>query len=140
MFFLLRMTFWLGLVCVLLPSGTKSPSSDAGVDAVQAVTVASATVSDMRGFCERQPNACAAGGKIAVAIGHRAEAGARTIFNFITTKLSETAAPKTKTSANVVSVSKREQGTLTEADMQPAWHAAVPLPPRREARSGRPSA
>jgi Family of unknown function (DUF5330) len=140
MFFLLRMTFWLGLVCVLLPSGTKSPSSDTGINAVQAVTVASATVSDMRGFCERQPNACDAGGKIAVAIGHRAEAGARTIFNFITTKLSETRGPAPKTSANVVSVSAPGQGTLTEADMRPAWHAPVPLPPRREARSGRPSA
>ncbi len=140
MFFLLRMTFWLGLVCVLLPSGAKSPSQETHIDAVQAVTVASATVSDVRGFCGRQPTACAAGGKIAVAIGHRAEAGARTIFDFITTKLSKKSTPAAMTTAKVVSISAREQGTLTEADLRPAWHAPVPLPPRREARAGRPSA
>ncbi len=140
MFFLLRMVFWLGLVCVLLPSGAKSPSQETHIDAVQAVTVASATVSDVRGFCDRQPTACATGGKIAVAIGHRAEAGARTIFDFITTKLSKKSPTAATTTAKVVSVSAREQGTLTEADLQPTWHAPVPLPPRREARAGRPSA
>ena len=64
MFFLLRMAFWLGVVCLLLPGGgAKSP--DAKIDATQAITVASAAVSDARGFCERQPDACVAGGKVA---------------------------------------------------------------------------
>jgi hypothetical protein len=138
MFFLLRMAFWLGVVCVLLPSGTKSPSPDANIDAKQAVTLASAAVSDARGFCDRQPDACVAGGKVAVAIGHKAEAGARTIYEFITTKLREKSAPE-KTAAKVDTVSAPGQGTLTGADMQPAWHAPVPLPPRREARAGRPA-
>ncbi len=139
MFFLLRMVFWLGVVCVLLPSGTKSTSPDANIDAKQAVTLASAAVSDMRGFCERQPDACAVGGKVAVALGHKAEAGARTLYEFITTKLSEKSAPADKTAAKMISVSVPGQGTLTSADMAPAWHAPVPLPPRREARAGRPA-
>jgi hypothetical protein len=138
MFFLLRMAFWLSVVCVLLPSGTKSTSPDANIDATQAVTLASAAVSDARGFCDRQPDACVVGGKVAVAIGHKAEAGARTIYDFITTKLAEKAAPE-KTAAKIDSVTAPGQGTLTGADMQPAWHAPVPLPPRREARSGRPA-
>ena len=137
MFFLLRMAFWLGVVCVLLPSGTKSTSPDANIDAKQAVTLASAAVSDMRGFCDRQPAACAVGGKVAVALGHKAEAGARTLYEIITTKLSEKSAPTEKTGAKAVSTSG--QGTLTPADMAPAWHAPVPLPPRREARAGRPA-
>jgi Family of unknown function (DUF5330) len=136
MFFLLRMAFWLGLVCILLPSGSKSP--DAGIDAAQAVTLASATVSDMRGFCDRQPHACVVGDKLAVALGHKAEAGARTIVDFITAKLSEKSAPAEKT--KVVPVTARDHGTLTPTDMRPAWHGAVPLPPRREARASRPSA
>ena len=138
MFFLLRMAFWLGVVCVLLPSGTKSAAPDANIDAKQAVTLASAAVSDVRGFCDRQPDACVAGGKVAVAIGHKAEAGARTLYEFITTKLNEKSAPADKT-AKAISVSAPGQGTLTPADMQPAWHAPVPLPPRREARAGRPA-
>jgi len=139
MFFLLRMAFWLTVICVLLPSGTKSTSPDADIDAKQAVTLASAAVSDARGFCDRQPDACVAGGKVAVALGHKAEAGARTIYEFITAKLSEKSAPEEKTAAKIVTVSTTGQGTLTGADMQPAWHAPVPLPPRREARSGRPA-
>jgi hypothetical protein len=139
MFFLLRMAFWLSVVCVLLPSGTKSTSPDANIDATQAVTLASAAVSDARGFCDRQPDACVAGGKVAVALGHKAEAGARTIYEFITAKLSEKSAPEEKTAAKIITVSTTGQGTLTGADMQPAWHAPVPLPPRREARSGRPA-
>ena len=83
MFFLLRMAFWLGVVCVLLSSGGKSTSPEAQIDASQAVTLASAAVTDVRGFCERQPDACEAGGKVAVAIGHKAEAGARTLYDFI---------------------------------------------------------
>ena len=138
MFFLLRMAFWLGIVCVLLPSGTKSTSADANIDAKQAVTLASAAVSDVRGFCDRQPDACVAGGQVAVALGHKAEAGARTIYEFITTKLSESSASGDKT-AKAVSVSAAGQGTLTAADMASAWHAPVPLPPRREARTGRPA-
>ena len=137
MFFLLRMAFWLGVVCVLLPSGTKSAAPDANIDAKQAVTLASAAVSDVRGFCDRQPDACVAGGKVAVALGHKAEAGARTLYEFITAKLSEKSAPAEKTGVKIVSAPG--QGTLTPADMAPAWHAPVPLPPRREARAGRPA-
>ena len=92
MFFLLRMAFWLGVVCVLLPGGAKTDAPDANIDATQAMTLAGAAVSDVRGFCERQPDACVAGGKVAVAIGHKAEAGARTIFDFVTTKLAERSA------------------------------------------------
>jgi len=143
MFFLLRMAFWLGVVCVLLPSsGTKSTSADAQIDAMQAASLAGAAVSDMRGFCGRQPDACEVGGKVAVALGHKAEAGARTIYEFISAKLNENTAPAEKT-AKLIPASTAGQsaanGTLTSSDMAPAWHAPVPLPPRREARVGRPS-
>jgi hypothetical protein len=148
MFFLLRMAFWLGVVCVLLPSGTKTAADNPQIDAKEAVTVAAAAVSDMRGFCARQPDACVAGGKVAVAIGHKAEAGARTLIEFVTNSLSgeptasapvpkheakaaDEKAHTAKVSAKMVPVSTREQGTLTGDDMQPAWRAPVPLPPRR---------
>jgi hypothetical protein len=138
MFFLLRMAFWVGVVCVLLPSGTKSPSPDANIDTKQAVTLASAAVSDVRGFCDRQPDACAVGGKVAVAIGHKAEAGARTIYDFITATI-EKSATADKTAAKAAPAAAPGQGTLTPTDLAPVWHAPVPLPPRHEARAGRPA-
>ena len=134
MYFLLRMAFWLCVVCVLLPSGSKTTSPEAKIEASEAVTLASAAVSDVRGFCERRPDACVTGGKVAVAIGHKAEAGARTLYEFIS-KLREKSASGEKTGARPGS-----EGTLTPADMAPGWHAPVPLPPRREAREGRPAA
>jgi hypothetical protein len=148
MFFLLRMAFWLGVVCVLLPGGTKSTSPDAQIDATQAMTLAGAAVSDARGFCERQPDACKVGGKVAVALGHKAEAGARTLYEFVSTKITEKSAPEQKTAgktetktatpaaAKVVPVSNVDHGTLTPSDISPAWHGRVPLPPvRRDVRA-----
>lgn len=134
MFFLLRMAFWLGVVCVLLSSGSKSSPPEAQIDASQAVTLASAAVTDVRGFCERQPDACEAGGKVAVAIGHKAEAGARTLYDFIS-KLREKSAAGEKVDGKPVPASVAGKGTLTPTDLAPAWHAPVPLPPRRDARA-----
>ncbi len=140
MFFLLRMAFWLGVVCVLLPgSGAKSPDSQ--IDATQAMTLASAAVSDARGFCERQPDACKVGGQVAVALGHKAEAGARTLYEFVTAKLNEQSAPASKPAKpdkpemKVVPASNVDHGTLTQQDLTTPWHGRVPLPPRRDVRA-----
>lgn len=148
MFFLLRMAFWVTIVCVLLPgTGEKTQSPEAKIDAVQAVTLASAAVSDMRGFCERNPDACVVGGKVATAIGHRAEAGARTIIDFVSNQIADNKPAPVDEPARIVGVSTTgalgtsvNHGTLTASDLKPAWHAPVPLPPRREARAGRPAA
>jgi len=152
MFFLLRITFWLGLVCLLLPSGgAKDPNAQ--INATQAVTLASAAVSDVRGFCDRQPTACKVGGKVAVALGHKAEAGARTLISFVTSKMGEQTGSVRKIAAadaaaqqsskpapaRVVTVSSIDHGTLKASDLAPAWHVKVPLPPRRQAPRGRPS-
>lgn len=87
MFFLLRMAFWLGLVLVLLPR-EKTPASDKlpQLGASQAVSAATAAVSDMGQFCKRQPLACEVGGQAASVIGHRAQEGARKLYQIITDK------------------------------------------------------
>lgn len=87
MFFLLRMAFWIGLVLVLLPSDRPANEATATqVNAGDAISAASAAVSDMSQFCERQPAACAVGGQAATLIGQRAQSGARKLYNFITEK------------------------------------------------------
>ena len=87
MFFLLRMAFWLGLVLVLLPR-EKTPESDRlpQVGASEAVSAATAAVSDMSQFCKRQPAACEVGGQAATVIGQRAQEGARKLYQIITDK------------------------------------------------------
>jgi hypothetical protein len=87
MFFLLRMAFWLGLVLVLLPR-EKTPESEKmpQLRASQAVSAATAAVSDMGQFCRRQPAACEVGGQAATVIGQRAQQGARKLYQIITDK------------------------------------------------------
>jgi hypothetical protein len=87
MFFLLRMTFWLGLVLVLLPR-EKTPESEKlpQIGATEAVQAATAAVSDMTQFCKRQPAACDVGGQAATVIGQRATDGARKLYKIITDK------------------------------------------------------
>ena len=87
MWFLLRMTFWLGLVLVLLPRD-KTPDSDKSpqLGASEAIQAATAAMSDMSQFCKRQPAACEVGGQAATVIGQRAADGARKVYNIITDK------------------------------------------------------
>jgi uncharacterized protein DUF5330 len=87
MFFLLRMAFWLGLVLVLLPRD-KTPDADKlpQINAQEAVQAATAAVSDMTQFCKRQPQACDVGGQAVTVIGHRAQEGARKVYQIITDK------------------------------------------------------
>jgi hypothetical protein len=87
MFFLLRMAFWLGLVLVLLPR-EQTPESEKlpQIGASEAVSAATAAVSDMSQFCKRQPGACEVGGQAATAIGQRAQEGARKLYQIITDK------------------------------------------------------
>lgn len=87
MFFLLRMAFWLGLVLVLLPTD-KTPDQDKGpqIGASDAISAATAAVSDMSQFCNRQPAACTVGGQAATVIGARAQSGAKKVYQFITDK------------------------------------------------------
>ena len=87
MWFLLRMTFWLGLVLVLLPRDKTSESDKLPqIGASEAVQAATAAVSDMSQFCKRQPTACEVGGQAATVIGQRAADGARKVYNIITDK------------------------------------------------------
>ncbi|KWV57951.1 hypothetical protein AS156_37810 [Bradyrhizobium macuxiense] len=87
MFFLLRLAFWLGLVLVLLPRD-KTPEADKTpqISTSDAVSAATATISDMGQFCKRQPAACEVGGQAATAIGQRATDGARKLYQIITDK------------------------------------------------------
>jgi hypothetical protein len=81
--FLLRMAFWLGVILVMLPRGESTPTSSAQIGATDAVSAATATVGDLRQFCDRQPEACAVGSQAAVALGDRAKAGAKRLYDML---------------------------------------------------------
>jgi hypothetical protein len=138
MFFLLRMAFWLGVVLVLLPSGSTSRGpSVSDVGAANAISAASATVSDLSGFCSRQPDACSVGSQVATAIGYKAQAGAKMLYEVLTEKL----APRqtgsvaggaargsgaAKSASDNSSPERASQNTLTSSDLIPAWRGPQP--------------
>jgi hypothetical protein len=129
MFFLLRMAFWLGLVLVLLPRD-KTPESEKlpQVGASEAVSAATAAVSDVSQFCKRQPAACEVGGQAATVIGERAQAGARKLYRIITDKRApeQTGAIGTVENTNASLTEAVPRDTLTPDDLVAEWHAVPP--------------
>jgi hypothetical protein len=130
MFFLLRMAFWLGLVLVLLPRD-KTPESDKlpQIGASEAVSAATAAVSDMGQFCKRQPAACEVGGQAATVLGQRAQDGARKLYQIITDK--PDSKPDKKTPDHTGSIARAgdaeaamadtARDTLTQDDLATEW-------------------
>jgi hypothetical protein len=140
MFFLIRVAFWLCVVLVLLPTGgskqnTQTAAPNSELKAVEAFSAATATVSDMRHFCERQPDACTVGSQAAAAFGQRAQAGAKMVYEFINERLvsQETGSVGTRNPPGKASApaAKASQNTLTPSDLVTPWRG--PQAPREPA-------
>jgi hypothetical protein len=126
--FLLRMAFWLGVVLVVLPSAGSQPAPTMPVGTNEAMSAAKAAVTDMRQFCERQAGACGIGSQAAVAIGHRARAGAKMLYEFLNEQLGPNETGSV-TAARAPALPL--QNTLTAQDLAPAWRGSQP---RRDAQ------
>jgi hypothetical protein len=128
MFFLLRLTFWIGLVLVLLPTDNK-PAAEASktpeISAGDAMSAAASAVSDFSQFCTRNPQACAVGGQAAEVIGHRAKEGAKKVYQIITDKKSDTTGSIGETAGESEPV---EPGTLSASDLEPRWMGPANVP------------
>jgi uncharacterized protein DUF5330 len=139
--FLLRITFWLGLVLVLLPRD-KTPESDKlpQIGAADAVQAATAAVSDVSQFCKRQPAACEVGGQAATIIGQRAQDGARKLYQIINDKKEQITNDKDKNDKKApdhtgsiamagegdTAASEALRDTLTQDDLALEWRGPAP--------------
>jgi hypothetical protein len=126
MFFLIRTAFWLSIVIMLLPTPESMKTPDSGIGAAQAVTAASATVSDMGQFCSRQPEACQVGSQALTYLGHKAVASTKWLYEKFTSKSEQPAKALAESDS---------QNTLTQADTAPAWRGSQP---QRQAEVKRP--
>jgi hypothetical protein len=130
--FLVRIIFWLGVVLVFLPSGREHLQSSALMSATEAISAAKATVSDARGFCDRQPDACAIGSQAAVSVGHRAQAGAKKLYEYLQEHLAQDEAGASRGADKPPRALARPQAdTLTPADRAVPWRS---LRTRKEGR------
>jgi hypothetical protein len=119
--FLLRVAFWLTIILALLPSGGSKPPPKLNVSAIDAISAATATVTDVRSFCERQSDACTVGSRAAVAIGQRAQAGAKIVYEYLNEHLGSHGAgmPLNDASAKALPlpVPRPSQHTLSPPDL-----------------------
>jgi uncharacterized protein DUF5330 len=142
MFFLLRVAFWIIVALALLPTGSSQHGAQAAkLGTTDAVVAASAAVSDMSNFCERQPEACKVGAQAAAVIGQRAQAGAKMVYEFISDRVVRGDGDRDAPTGSVVKSAAAvpgSQSTLTPADLEPAWQGppvrteTVPLPRPRK--------
>jgi hypothetical protein len=143
--FLLRTAFWTSVALALLPSFAPTQSSTVPIDlhASEAVTAASATVADVSAFCERRPQACAAGAEFISAFGQRTEAGAKILYELVSERLAKPERTASSPSAvapptmppSTAEADKASQHTLTSTDMAPSWRGPV----RRDGQGKRPA-
>lgn len=87
--FLIRTAFWVSVVIMLMPTGepdvTQTGSINPGTDvsAFEAISAAQQTVSDLAGFCDRNPDACQTGSDALKAFGKKAQYSAKKIYEYI---------------------------------------------------------
>lgn len=131
MWFLIRVAFWLSVVVMLLPTGQSQVAAQGPqVAAADAFSAAGAAVTDMRNFCSRQAEACAVGSQAATVFGHKAQAGAKMIYEYLTDKVGpegSVAGGTGKPAATVGQITEKPaQNTLTPADRAPVWRGPQP--------------
>ena len=83
----------------------------------------------MRQFCERQADACTIGSQAATALGHRAQAGAKMLYEFLNDQLgpADTGTAAIGAGKPVPTPAGRSsQHTLMPTDLAPTWRGPQP--------------
>ena len=122
MWFLVRMVLWLSLIIALLPiSPLRNETSAPEVGAVNSLSAASATISDLRQFCVRQPNACAAGSEAIAQFVQKAETGAKLLYQFLNERKVKDKLPISMKRPDRSSTGRLSSSTLTPTDLAVSW-------------------
>jgi hypothetical protein len=129
MMFLIRLAFWLGLLVLLLPTDERQQA--------RFYTTALATVERATTFCERNAEACAVAGQLWATFLKKAEFGARMAVDLVSSggRSDASGAPDARTRTEPVGSPAHvrpkaepklpgDRGTLTPADLTPAWRGA----------------
>jgi len=87
--FIIRTAFWLSVVVLLLPIGGENQESPSGepveqtnLSAGDAINAAIATVGDVAGLCQREPEVCDAGSAVWQTFQMKARYGAEMLYRW----------------------------------------------------------
>jgi len=82
--FLVRTIFWLSIVVALIPVNPADLSEgQRPVSTSETLGAAQALVSDLSGFCKRNPQACKTGSEVASQFGAKARTGIHYVSNWL---------------------------------------------------------
>ncbi len=110
--FLLRSAFWLTLVILLIPADPDSGEAPR-VSLVNAFMAAQATVADLSGFCDRNPDVCVTGGAAIGIFAEKAENGVQMLYRYFDDEGDPGDA-------------EGNRGTLTTDDLALPWQGEAP--------------
>ncbi len=105
--FLIKTAFWLALIAFFLPSPQSGEGEAASVNYFGAFLGAQEAISDMTGFCERSPAACAAGRDVGAYVASRVGDGLVYAYSLARASGVEVAEPGT-TEAPALAVPARD--------------------------------
>jgi hypothetical protein len=144
MWFLIKGSFWFGLVLVALSVFSTESFDNAGHPQLQlsdAFTAASGAYDYMTGMCSEKPEVCTKGGETLTALGYRAREGARVAYELLDSQFrddsskmasAKTAAPPAPVALAVPSLPEAVTNTVREAQAalnQPMPHLPQPYRP-----------
>ncbi len=144
MWFLIKGSFWFGLVLVALSVFSSESSDNAGHPQLQlsdAFTAASGAYVYITGMCSEKPEVCSKGGKTLTALGYRAREGARVAYELLDSQFrddnskmasAKTAVPPAPVALAAPSLPEAITNTMREAQAalnQPMPHLPQPYRP-----------
>ena len=118
--FLIRVGFWVGLAVLLLPTDERQQA--------RLYSTAVTTVERVTTFCDRNAQACAAGAELWTIFVKKAEFGARMAIDLVSTsgrQDEDAASLRTQPASAKGKPAPAARGTLTPADLTPAWRGQV---------------
>jgi Family of unknown function (DUF5330) len=118
--FLIRVGFWVGLAVLLLPTDERQQA--------RLYSTAVTTVERVTTFCDRNAQACAAGAELWAIFVKKAEFGARMAIDLVSTsgrQDEDAASVRTQPASVKGKPAPAARGTLTPADLTPAWRGQV---------------
>ena len=110
MFFLLRVAFWLSVVIMFIPADPQTGAEAPRVTLVSALVAARATVADLSGFCDRNPDVCVTGNAAVRLFSDKAQNGVKMLYRYLDGSKNTAA----------------DRGTLKQEDVEPAWRGPRP--------------
>lgn len=113
--FLIRVTFWLALIVVLLPTDKSAQE--------RLYTAASETARRIATFCDRNAQTCARGSEYWAVFKQKLDFGTKLAYEIAAERVMGKPAVEPVTTSSTPAKAERAKGTLSPTDLHPEWRS-----------------